>query len=114
MDEPREILLGAYRDFNARRMEAVIARMAPDVVWSNGQDGGFVYGHEGVRNYWTRQWGMLDPNVEPVTIEEDDRGRHVVVVHQVVHDLAGNLLADTTVRHAYVMRNELIERMDIE
>jgi hypothetical protein len=32
---------------------------------------------------------------------EDERGRCVVEVHQAVCDLAGKVLVDTTVRHAY-------------
>ena len=72
------MLQGAYRDFNARRLEAVLARMQPDVVWPNGMEGGYVYGHEGVRNYWTRQWAILDPHVEPIEITRDESGRFVV------------------------------------
>ena len=114
MSNERELLEGAYRDFNARRLEAVLARMQPDVVWPNGMEGGFVYGHEGVRDYWTRQWAMLDPHVEPEEITPDDRGRWVVRVHQVVHDREGKLLVDQIVQHAYQIRDSLIARMDIE
>jgi hypothetical protein len=112
--DEREVIQGAYRDFNARRLDAVLARMHPEVVWSNGMDGGYVYGHEGVRAYWTRQWKVLDPHVEPIKIDADDQGRFVVEVHQVVHDMEGNLLLDTIVHHAYRFRDFLIERMDIE
>lgn len=114
MSDERELLLGAYRDFNARRLEAVLARMRPDVVWANGMEGGFVHGHEGVRDYWTRQWAILDPHVEPLEINPDERGRFVVKVHQVVHDRDGKLLVDKIVYHAYQIRDVLIERMDIE
>jgi acyl CoA:acetate/3-ketoacid CoA transferase alpha subunit len=38
----------------------------------------------------------------------------IVQVHQVVHDRAGNLLADSVVHHAYTFRDGLIERMEIE
>ena len=114
MTNPRDLLLGAYREFNARELDAVLARMHPDVVWPNGMEGGFVYGVEGIRDYWTRQWAILDPNVEPVAITQDDAGRWVVTVHQVVHDRNGNLLLDTMVRHAYRIDNGLITRMDIE
>lgn len=110
----REQLEGAYRDFNARRLEDVLARMRPDVIWPNGMEGGFVHGHEGVRDYWTRQWAVLDPHVEPMEITLDDRGRWVVKVHQVVHDREGRLLADQIVHHAYHIRDSLIARMDIE
>jgi hypothetical protein len=110
----REILEGAYRDFNARRLESVLARMAPDVVWPNGMEGGFVHGHEGVREYWMRQWAILDPHVEPVEISPDEQGRWIVQVHQVVHDRQGKLLVDQIVHHAYQIRDSLIVRMDIE
>jgi len=114
MTDERELLEGAYRDFNARRLDAVLARMLPDVVWPNGMEGGFVHGHEGVRDYWTRQWAVLDPHVEPLDISRDERGRWVVSVHQVVHDSQGKLLVDQMVRHAYQIRDSLIARMDIE
>ncbi len=100
MDE-RELLTAAYRDFNARRIDAVLARMHPDVEWANGMEGGHVYGQEAVRAYWTRQWRTLDPHVEPLRIEPDEKGRFIVEVHQVVRDLEGNVLVDTIVHHAY-------------
>ncbi|HEY3705671.1 MAG TPA: nuclear transport factor 2 family protein [Terracidiphilus sp.] len=107
-----------YRDFNARRMEAVLERMTEDVAWPNGWEGGYVYGREGVRDYWTRQWAVLDPQVEPVRIEPDEQGRWVVEVHQVVRGLAGEqagqVIVDTMVRHVYRMRDGLIAGMEIE
>jgi hypothetical protein len=30
-------------------------------------DGGHVHGREAVRAYWTRQWTMVSPHVEPVS-----------------------------------------------
>ncbi|MGB6975028.1 MAG: nuclear transport factor 2 family protein [Terracidiphilus sp.] len=113
MDE-RELLTAAYRDFNSRRMEAVLARMHPDVEWANGMEGGHEHGVEAVRAYWTRQWAMVDPHVEPKKIVPDDEGRFVVEVHQVVRDMDGTVLNDSTVHHAYLIRSGLIERMDIE
>ena len=32
----------------------------------NGMDGGHVLWPEAVREYWTRQWAMVSPHVEPV------------------------------------------------
>jgi hypothetical protein len=114
MVDERELLAGAYRDFNARRMEAVLARMHPDVEWANGMEGGHVKGVDAVRAYWTRQWAAFDPHVEPLAIDRDDTGRFIVQVHQTVRDLEGKLLQDTEVHHAYRIRDGLIERMDIE
>jgi hypothetical protein len=114
MNGERKLLIDAYREFNARNIEAVLARMHPNVEWANGMEGGHVHGREAVREYWTRQWKMLDPHVEPLQFETDDTGRIVVQVHQVVRDLQGHLILDTIVHHAYRIRENLIERMDIE
>ena len=112
--EEQALIADVYRDFNARHIDAVLARMAPDVDWPNGMEGGRVYGHEGVRAYWTRQWSMIDPHVEPIAITKDDAGRVTVQVHQVVKDLDGGVLADAIVRHAYRIQDGLIVKMDIE
>ena len=113
MDEP-ELLAAAYSDFNARRIDEVLARLHPEVEWANGMEGGHVHGRDAVRAYWTRQWSTLDPHVSPLRIDPDDKGRFIVEVHQVVRDLQGNVLIDTIVHHAYRIREGLIERMDIE
>jgi len=112
--EDRQLLISAYRWFNERHLDAVLALMHPDVVWPNGMEGGSVYGRDAVREYWTRQWAVFDPHVESLSFERDERGRIVVLVHQVVRDLGGKLLSDTTVRHVYSIRQGLIERMEIE
>jgi hypothetical protein len=112
--DERELIEGAYRDFNARRIDAVLARMHPNVDWPNGMEGGRVYGHDEVRAYWTRQWSLIDPHVAPLSIEPDETGRTVVEVHQVVRDLEGKVVVDQIVHHAYKIRDGLIERMDIE
>ena len=113
MANEREILRSAYRDFNARNIDAVISRMHPQVEWANGMEGGHVHGKDEVRAYWTRQFTTLNPHVEPVQIEPNEQGNWVVEVHQVVHDKQGNLLLDTTVYHTYQFRDGLIARMDI-
>ena len=113
MTDEREILRSAYRDFNARNIDAVISRMHAEVEWANGMEGGHVHGKEEVRAYWTRQFTTLNPYVEPVQIEPGKDGSWVVRVHQVVHDQKGNFLLDTTVYHTYQFREGLIARMDI-
>jgi ketosteroid isomerase-like protein len=109
----RELVKRAYAAFNARDMDGALATMKPDVEWPNGMEGGTVYGHAGVREYWTRQWGMIDPHVEPVKYEVDEAGRVVVGVHQVVCDLTGKVLLDRMVEHVYSMDGGLICRMEI-
>jgi hypothetical protein len=87
--------------------------MHPAVEWANGMDGGHVYGRDAVRAYWTRQFTTLNPHVDPVSIRSAGSGQWTVEVHQVVHDIRGNLLIDTTVYHTYRFRDGLIARMDI-
>ena len=109
----RALLIEIYRDFNDRKIDRVLARMDPNVDWPNGMEGGRVLGHQAVRAYWTRQWAMISPRVDPLEFSKEDAGRIAIKVHQVVCDLTGKQLLDTTVRHTYSMRNGLIVRMDI-
>ena len=111
--DARELLAAAYSRFNARDLEGVLLLMHADVDWPNGMEGGRVHGHNGVREYWTRQWKMLDPKVEPVGFAPDDAGRTVVEVKQVVHDMQGTLLMDRMVQHIYTMQDGLIRSMEI-
>ncbi|HWF48745.1 MAG TPA: nuclear transport factor 2 family protein [Bryobacteraceae bacterium] len=113
MRSKQELLTATYKAFNARDIDAVLAILHPDVDWPNGMEGGRVHGRGNVREYWTRQWAMLVPHVEPTRIEDDENGRTVVDVHQVVRDLNGNILLDQMVQHLYSIENGLIERMDI-
>jgi hypothetical protein len=112
-NEREELLKGAYAAFNARDIERALVLMHPDVDWPNGMEGGRVRGHEEVRAYWTRQFGLIDSHVEPVGFEELDGGRLAVEVHQVERDLDGKPLSDTRIRHVYSFREGLVERMEI-
>lgn len=109
----RQLLVKTYEAFNARDIDTSLAAMHPDVDWPNGMEGGRVDGHGGVRDYWTRQWRMIDPHVEPLRFETDEAGRTIVEVHQVVRDLTGTLLADQTVWHVYTIEDGLILNMEI-
>jgi SnoaL-like domain len=102
-----------YAAFNDRDIDTVLGAMQPDVDWPNGMEGGRVHGHDGVREYWTRQWSMINPKVYPVHVSEDDLGRIVVDVHQLVRNLEGVTVLDQMVRHVYVMENGLIKSMEI-
>jgi ketosteroid isomerase-like protein len=113
MQNEIEFVKHVYELFNARAMEAVLAALHEDVTWANGMEGGHVHGRDAVRNYWTRQWAMVNPRVEPVGFTNGPEGEVVVEVHQVVHDLNGNLLLDHTVGHIFRIEDGLIRRFDI-
>src|SRR5215207_4610587 len=61
----QELLLRGYTAFNARDIDTILSIMHPNVEWANGMEGGYVHGHDGVRAYWTHQWRLIDPFVEP-------------------------------------------------
>ena len=113
MDPVHVLIASAYAAFNARDIDGALTSMHSDVEWPNGMEGGYVHGHDGVRDYWTRQWRSLDPHVDPTRLERDEAGRVVVSVHQIVRDVEGKLLADRLVQHVYSLRDGLISRMDI-
>jgi ketosteroid isomerase-like protein len=112
-DYVREVLRRAYAAFNARDIEVVLSSMHQDVEWPNGMEGGYVYGHDSVRAYWTRQWGLIDPIVEPQAFGSEPDGRIVVEVRQRVLDKDGSTLSNGQVRHVYSIRDGLVRHMEI-
>ena len=109
-----------YERFNARDIDGVLAVLAEDVAWANGMDGGHVHGREAVRAYWTRQWALVDPHVEPTDFTEAADGAIVVAVRQSVRDLDGKPLegqthglADKLVEHIFRFDGGMITRFDI-
>lgn len=108
-----ELLRRVYTAFNRREIETVLAAMHSDVDWPNGMQGGRVLGKAAVRDYWKRQFEVLDPNVEPRNFATEADGRIAVDVHQVVHDKSGKLVVDQMVQHVYEIRDGLIRSMEI-
>jgi len=115
-----EMLKRVYAGFNARDIDAVLAVLSDDVAWANGMDGGHVHGREAVRDYWTRQWAVISPHVEPVAFAETDDGTVAVEVIQSVFDLDGRPLEgqshglkDKTVTHILRIEGDKIVRFDI-
>ena len=121
MDSDVELLKHIYDRFNARDIEAVLAALADDVAWANGMDGGHIHGREAVRGYWTRQWSMVSPHVEPVSFHRTADGTIIAEVRQTVRDLEGKPLQgqthglkDKTVGHVFRLRAGKVARFDIE
>ena len=108
-----ELLRAAYAAFNTRDIDAALALMTSDVAWPRAFKGGFVQGQQAIRVYWTDQWSEIDPHVEPVNFYPEETGCILVEVHQVVHDLAGAMLADEHVGHRFTMTHGLIQRMEV-
>ena len=81
--------------------------------WPNGLEGGRVHGRAAVREYWRRQWELIDPRVEPRGFSTEADGRVAVDVRQVVHDRAGVLLKDEMVQHVYRIDDGLVRSMEL-
>jgi ketosteroid isomerase-like protein len=108
-----ELLQRVYAAFNRRDFEAVLAAMQDSVDWPNGWEGGRVVGKGAVRDYWKRQFAVLESVVEPKKFTREADGRVAIEVHQVVHDMSGKLVADQMVQHVYEFRDGLIQGMEI-
>ena len=121
MDDDIKVLERIYDRFNARDIDGVLTVLTDDVAWANGMDGGHVHGHAAVREYWTRQWTMVSPHVEPVSFHRIADGAIIVQVRQSVRDLTGKPLhgqthglKDKTVGHIFRLREGKVARFDIQ
>ena len=113
MSSNQQFLQNLYEAFNKREIETIISAMHPDVKWANGFEGGFVYGRDAVREYWTNQLKAIQPELETLKFETDENSRNIVTVHEIIKDLQGNVLVDMTVSQIYTIENGLIVLYEI-
>ena len=109
-----DLIKKAYSAFNARDIDTALSTMHPDIQWPKAFEGGYVSGHNAIREYWTRQWTEINPNVRPVGFHERQDGTLEIAVHQIVKDLHGHTIFDGMVKHIYTLQDNLLRRMDIE
>jgi hypothetical protein len=114
MTSIQSIIEKAYKGFNSRDIDMVLPLMHPNIHWPKAFEGGYVIGHDAIRDYWTRQWTEINPIVNPVSVTERPDGKIEVLVDQLVKDLSGGVLFDGKVKHVYVIDNHLLQHMDIE
>jgi hypothetical protein len=110
----QDLIQKAYAAFNDRDIDRVLSTFHPAVQWSKAWEGGYIVGHDEIRQYWTRQWKELNPTVEPTGFIERPNGSLEVAVYQKVKDLGGSILFDGIVKHIYTFEDGLIKSMDIE
>lgn len=113
MSANQQFLQNLYDAFNRREIETIISLMRPDVKWANGLEGGFVYGRDAVREYWTNQFKLIQPELETLNFETDAKNRDIVTVHQIIRDVQGNLLAEATVQQIFTIEDGLISLYEI-
>ena len=112
MKSIESVFKNLYQNFNNRKIDLAINEMTDDEQWANGMDGGYVYGHNGVRAYWTRQFGLISSSVTPLEIDKENNVVKIKV-HQVVYDVNGTLLSDEIVYHYFTLKDGKITRFDI-
>ncbi|SRR6185312_10436645 len=110
----QDLFRKAYAAFNARDIDTALSTMHADVQWPKAFEGGYVSGHNQIREYWTRQWTEINPTVEPIEFNERQNGTFEITVHQLVKDLQGNVMFNGIVKHIYTLQERLLRRMDIE
>ena len=98
-----------YEAFNRRDIDGALEGLDPEVEWPNMLEGTIIRGHQAIREYWPRQFQLTASRVDPEEFVEIG----VVVVHQVVRDSDGTLLADHRVAHVYAFREDKVARMDV-
>lgn len=113
MSPDRQFLQNLYEAFNKREIETVISFMHPNVKWANGMEGGFVYGRDQVREYWEKQFKMIQPQLQVLNFETDEANRSVVNVHQIIRDLEGNSLLEKTVQQIFTIEKGLISTFEL-
>ena len=108
MNSNQQFLQNLYDAFNKREIETIISLMRPDVKWANGVEGGFVYGRDAVREYWTNQFKDIQAELETLKFETDENNRTIVTVHQIIKNLQGDVLADATIHQIFTIEDGLI------
>ncbi len=106
-----ELLRRAYGAYNARNAPGALSLTQPAVRWSHGNDGGFVSGHAGLRELWTREWAESGTLLEPQTFHENADG--TLVVELVRRKRKGDLLQESTQVHRFTLSGGLIESMEL-
>jgi hypothetical protein len=88
---------------------------------ANGMGGGHVHGHAAVRDYWTRQWGIVRPVVEPVKCHRRRDNAIIAEVRRTDFDLEGKPLTgqahgleDKTLGHVLHFRDGKVARVDVQ
>ena len=112
MPKDEDLIVALYKCFNARDIEGALATMHPDVVWDNDLEGGYVHGHAGVRDYWTRQWEMMNSQAEPLQCVVHDDGTINVEARLTARDAHGDLMYDVVGHHVFRMENGLIKHFE--
>jgi len=103
----------AYRLFNERRIDDLLAMMIDDIRWPDVPHGIVLEGKPAIRRYWEAQFAVTAPHVVPTGFVEVDDDL-VAVIDQRIFDQGGHLLMEpSVVYHRYSFTTGLISRMTV-
>lgn len=106
-------LESAYRLFNERKINDLLAMMTDDVRWPDVAHGIVLEGKAAIRQYWEAQFAVVAPHVVPTGFSEVDDDV-VAIIEQRILDLSGNpLMEPVVVYHRYSFNTGLISRMTV-
>jgi hypothetical protein len=113
MDSDINLIKQLYEDFNARKVDALLAKLTEDVMWANGMEGGYVQGHQSLKDYWERQWSSLNPQIKAVGFSQTKEGALLVdalfngkCLEQEFKDIPAG--------HVFYIKNGIVSRFDIQ
>lgn len=82
MSSNQQFLQHLYEAFNKGEIETIISVMHPEVKWANGVEGGFVYGRDAVREYWTNQYKVIQVQLETLKFESEFNSKQAMQTGQ--------------------------------
>lgn len=106
------LLARMYEAFNSKDLDALMAGTHPDVVWPDFIAGGVIRTREALRDYWARQFAMVDPEASPIEYFplSDDRVR--VKIHYVIRSATGGVWTDEIRTNTFHFRDGLVVGME--
>lgn len=109
----RELVHRLYVAFNNQNLDEALEVIHPDAIWANGMEGGMLNGHQGISDYWTRQWSYILWHVQPMRFEMSDAESIVVDVHQIIRNLSGAIVSIRDLQHVFQIEDGRIKTMRI-
>jgi hypothetical protein len=109
--ERETFLEAADRCLNAREIDALLSMMSDAIEWPDLANNAVLSDKASIHRYWTAQFEVADPSVQPSAFEHvaDDV---VVSVRQHVNGVRGEVIVPpAVVFHRYSSSRELISRM---
>ena len=116
MENDTALIKQLYEDFNARKVDSILAKLTEDVMWANGMDGGYIHGHKDLRNYWERQWSVLNPQIKPVSFKKTEEDSIFADVLFSGQPMEGQMqeFKDMPAGHIFHVKDGLVSRFDIQ